>query len=79
VLLQFGVNGLREARLRKANRFRAFDSEILFQVLRPVMLHHRVMLEVHQYLRADGFRDVFGDQHEMQLALVSPERIAPND
>jgi hypothetical protein len=48
------------------------------QVRRHVMLPHRVMFEIQQDFRADIFRDVFGDQHEMQLALVVALLLAAN-
>jgi len=79
VLLEFGVDGLREAGLHEANRLRALDAEKLFQVRRPVMLHHGVMLEVRQDFRADGFRNVLGDQHEVQLALVGAQRVTADE
>src|SRR5208282_3098467 len=50
----------------------------LFQVRRRETLHHRIMGEAGQNLGADAFRNVPGDQHEMQLALAARQRVAAN-
>lgn len=78
VPLQFSVNGLREAGLSETNRFRSRDAEKFLQVRRHVTLDHRVMREIPQNFRAAAFRDVTGDQHEVQLALVAAQGLAAN-
>ena len=77
--LQFSVNGLREAGLPEPNRFRSLDAEKFLQVRRHVTLNHRVMREISQNFRAAAFRDVAGDQHEVQLALVAAQGLAANE
>ena len=48
-------------------------------VRRREMLHHRVMFEIQQDFRTDTFRDISGDQHEMQLALVVTQLLAADE
>ena len=67
------------AGFRKADRLRAFDAEKLFQVGGRVMLHHRIMREVREDFRAAAFRDIRGDQNEVQLALAAAQRVATDE
>ena len=76
MLLQFGVNGLRQARLLEADHLRALHSEELLQFGRGIKLNHRIVGEISQHLRAALLRDVERDEHEVQLALAPPERLA---
>ena len=54
MLLQLGVNGLRQARLLEADHLRALHSEELLQFGRGIMLNDRIVGEISQHL-ARGF------------------------
>jgi len=76
---QLGVDGLGEAGFEEAHGLGAFHIEKCFQVRRGEMLHHGVVREIAQDFFAAGFGDVFGDENEMQLALVGPQGIPARD
>jgi len=78
VLLQFGVDGLGQAGLGKADDFRAFDAEKLFQVRSGEVLDHRVMRKGAQDFCASVFGGVVGDQHEVQNAFAASQYFAAN-
>jgi len=69
---------LGQARLGKADDFRAFDDEKLFQVRASEMLHHRIMRKVVEDLFADVFRGVLGDQNKVQNAFAASQCLAAN-
>src|SRR5688572_2848975 len=79
MLLQLCVDGLSEARLLKTDYLRFLDSEEFFQILCRVMLDHWIMPEIFQDFRPAVFRKVTCDEHEVQLALASPQGVSAND
>jgi len=78
VRLQFGVDGLGQAGLGKADDFRAFDAEKPFQVRAGEVLDHRVMRKVSQDFFANVFGGVVGNQHEVQNAFAASQGFAAN-
>ena len=79
MLLQFGVDRLREAGFLETNHLRASDPKKLLQIRRDVILHNRVMREVSQNLRPAIFRNVASDQDEVQFAFAAPQGLAPGE
>ena len=79
IRLEFGVDGLREAGFGETDRLGAFDSKKFLQIRCCEMLHHGVIFEIQQDFRPDTFRNILGDQHKMQLALVVTQLLAAND
>ena len=79
VLLQPGVDGLRQAGFDEAHGFGPLDVEEFLQFRRGVMLHHRVGRKIFQHLVAAGGGDVIGDEDEMQAAAVRAQRVAADE
>ena len=77
--LEFGVDGLREAGFHEADGATAFDAEISFQIGGQKILHDGIVPEILQHFLAMFGRDVFGDEHEMQFALVPVQAFAAHD
>jgi len=67
---------LREPGLGKADRLCALDRKKSLKIRRCEMLHHRVVRKILQHLLPAGLCDILGDQDEMQLPFVRPQRIA---
>ena len=75
MLFQFSVKRLRKARLRKSDRFCAFETEVFFQIFRLVMLHDGVMSEFGEDFGAAVIRDVSGDEDEVQFAFAAEQGV----
>ena len=73
---QLGVDGLREAGLGEAHGFRAFHGKEAFKVRRRKKLHDGVVGEIFQHFFTARFGDVFGNQNEMEFALVGAQGVA---
>src|SRR5882672_9109740 len=79
VLFELSVKRLGKARLGKPNHFCAFQSKMLFQVFRLIMLDDGVMREGGENFRSAIFRDVCGDQDKVQLAFAAQQRFASGE
>ena len=79
MLLQFSVKRLGKARLGKPNHFCAFQSKVLFQIFRLIMLDDGVMRELGENFRPAIFRDVCGDQDKVQFAFSPEQGFASGD
>ena len=79
MLLQLRVDGLGEAGRGETHDLRALEMEVLFQLRLGVVLHHRVMREIFQDLRAAVLGEVVRDENEMQLALAATQRVTAHE
>ena len=79
VLFQFSVKRLGKARLGKTNHFCAFQSKMLFQIFRLIMLDDGVMRELGENFRPAIFRDVRRDQDKVQFAFAAQQRFASGE
>src|SRR5882757_1630436 len=76
VLFELSVKRLGKARLGKPNHFCAFQSKMLFQIFRLIMLDDGVMRKLGQNLSPAILRDVCRDQDKVQLAFAAQQRFA---
>ena len=74
VLFQLTVKRLGKAGLGEADNFCAFQSKVLFQIFRLIMLHDGVMREIGENFRSAIFRDVGGDQDKVQFAFAAQQK-----
>src|ERR1017187_9525978 len=64
IMLELGVNGLSEDRLRKANHLRYFQPEKLLHFRRAVVLNDRVVGEIREHLGTALLRQVMRRSEE---------------
>lgn len=79
MVLQLLVNRLSETGLCEADDFGPLDSKELFEFGRGEGLDDRIMRKMGQHFGATAFRDVAGEQNEMQLALAAVQCVAPDN
>jgi hypothetical protein len=79
VRFQLSVKRLGKARLSEPDNFCAFQSKVLFQIFRLVMLDDGIMRERGENFRPAIFRDVRGDQDKVQLAFAAQQRFASGE
>jgi hypothetical protein len=75
-LFHLGVNRLREIRFGEADDLCASDFKKCIQLGGGVFLDDGIMGEIFQNLRATAFREIGGDEDEMQFAFAATEGVA---
>ena len=79
VLFQLSVKRLGKAGLGEPDNLCAFQSKMLIQIFRSIMLDDGVVREIGENFCEAIFRDVGGDQDKVQFAFAAQQRFASGD
>ena len=79
MLLQRRVERLSKPGLLKADHFGALDPKKFLQILRHIILDHRVMPEIPQDLLQAIWGNIARNQNKLQMALAAKQIVAPHD